>query len=116
MSGAAITFALNCQRYGVETPQCPRTSLEAWAAYTQRRAPQHYDTYYAPLISQLQGNPSSGVGGPLQIGEPGVAASAKAEPGVSYEREALFSAFVNWLNDVNALTRRASPRSVSLRL
>lgn len=55
---AALNFALNCQRYGISTPQCPDASLRYWASYTKQRSPTGYDTYYAPLMAQLDPAPA----------------------------------------------------------
>lgn len=93
---AALTFAVNCQRYGVETPQCTRSALEYWAAYTKARNQSMYETYYAPLLAQLRGTPA----------QPTTAAAA--EPGASFATESLLASFTEWLRDVNQITRTRS--------
>lgn len=56
---SSLNFARNCQRYGVATPQCPAASLRSWGDYTKRRNPTMYETYYAPLLAQLDPAPTS---------------------------------------------------------
>jgi len=51
---AALNYALVCQRFGVGTPQCPESGLRYWAEYTRARSPQGYETYFAPLLAQLE--------------------------------------------------------------
>lgn len=74
MSGAAIAFAVNCQRYGIGSAQCTESALRSWSAYTQRRSPTNWDIYYAPLMAELDPKPA-----PASI--------APAEPGERYIQE-----------------------------
>lgn len=50
---AALNFAVNCDTYGIGTPQCPEASLRWWANYTLTRSKALYDARYVPLLAKL---------------------------------------------------------------
>lgn len=94
--GAA--FALACQTYGVDTPQCPLADLQAWATLSATRYPTAYAETFAPLLASYV--PRLALTTPATI----------AEPGEQYRREAFASAAKQWISAIQSKIPRASAR------